>query len=162
MRTDQRIQDLRQDIYKYVEDWFQVAVQRAEDNARAFVRGELKDRRGAHQDSIARSEARVVELVRGILDQYYSATRNRQEQESEALADHVEERLRQVVVVAKTAAEANAREMVALQVSATGPTCSNTVTATASACTATAEAANKAAGPKTSTSVGAEDASSSG
>ncbi|KAL3661839.1 hypothetical protein V7S43_013133 [Phytophthora oleae] len=147
MRADRRIQDLCQDIYQYVEDPFQVAVQRAEVNAREFVRGELKDRRGARQDSIGQSEARVVELVREILDQYDSARRKRQEQESEDITDRVEERLRQVVVVAKTAVETQAREMVAQQASATGPTCASTVTATASACTSATNTANKAAAP---------------
>ncbi|KAG1700366.1 hypothetical protein DVH05_012167 [Phytophthora capsici] len=131
MRVERRIQDLREDINKYVEDQFQVAVQRSEDNARVLVRAELQDRRGA-QDSIARSEVRVIELVRGILDQHDKASRNRQKQEREAITDHVEERLNQVVIVAKTAAETKAREMAALQMSRIGPTCPTNAASVAS------------------------------
>ncbi|KAF4128401.1 hypothetical protein GN958_ATG22479 [Phytophthora infestans] len=103
MRTEHHIQDMREDMYKYVEDRFQVAVRRSDDNALALVRGELKTRRADHHDAITRSEARVVELVQGILDQYDSATRTRQEQG--AKRSQIVKRLRNVVVVAKTAAE---------------------------------------------------------
>ncbi|ETK95612.1 hypothetical protein L915_01479 [Phytophthora nicotianae] len=59
---------MREDMHKYVEDRFQEAIRGSDDNALALVRGELKIRRADHHDSIARSEARVVELVRGILN----------------------------------------------------------------------------------------------
>ncbi|OWY98869.1 hypothetical protein PHMEG_00030248 [Phytophthora megakarya] len=87
-RTDQPIQELRQGIYSFIDDQNQLAIHCAEDNA-----------------------PRVVELVRGILDQYERSTRIRHEQESEALIDRVEERLREVVVVAKTTAETKISEM---------------------------------------------------
>ncbi|ETP53618.1 hypothetical protein F442_01503 [Phytophthora nicotianae P10297] len=79
LRTDRHIQIMRENMHKYVEDRFQEAIRGSDDNALALVRGELKIRRADHHDSIARSEARVVELVRGILNQYDSATRVRQE-----------------------------------------------------------------------------------
>ncbi|ETO84870.1 hypothetical protein F444_01271 [Phytophthora nicotianae P1976] len=79
LRTDRHIQVMRENMHKYVEDRFQEAIRGSDDNALALVRGELKIRRADHHDSIARSEARVVELVRGILEKYDSATRVRQE-----------------------------------------------------------------------------------
>ncbi|ETM02034.1 hypothetical protein L917_01438 [Phytophthora nicotianae] len=79
LRTDRHIQVMRENMHKYVEDRFQEAIRGSDDNALPLVRGELKIRRADHHDSIARSEARVVELVRGILNQYDSATRVRQE-----------------------------------------------------------------------------------
>ncbi|KAK1932347.1 hypothetical protein P3T76_012341 [Phytophthora citrophthora] len=135
--------ELGRDINKCIEDRFQLALQHAEGNARDIVQGELKDRSVAHEYAFAQSEARVVALVRGIIDQYDSAARKRQAQQSEDITDHVEERLRQVVIVAKSASETKALEMVAKQVSATVLACSSTVTSTASACTSTADPAKK-------------------
>ncbi|RLN94499.1 hypothetical protein BBJ28_00016728 [Nothophytophthora sp. Chile5] len=65
--------------------------------------------------TIARAEARVVELVRGGPDQHDTAIRMRQKQERVTESNHLKERLRQVTVVAKKAAESKAREMMALR-----------------------------------------------
>ncbi|KAG1704595.1 hypothetical protein DVH05_005524 [Phytophthora capsici] len=130
MQTEKCIRDLRQEIYKVVEDRFLNAVQRAEENARVVVRGELRDQGCARQESFARSEARVVQLVKGIIEQNDSVTRKRQERETEAFTDRIEERLRQVVVVAKSAAETKAREVVALQMNAPKATVTSAVTPT--------------------------------
>ncbi|RLN86440.1 hypothetical protein BBJ28_00026494, partial [Nothophytophthora sp. Chile5] len=131
-----RAADERRDIgnqLKYTEDQSQLAAQRAEDNARAFVNKELDARLNAvlqniEAAAVARVETRVVEMVRGILHQHDSAVWMRHQQESEVISDHFEERLRQVVVVAKTAAESKVGEMMALHTRASGPEQSSTPT----------------------------------
>ncbi|KAG1690819.1 hypothetical protein DVH05_027421 [Phytophthora capsici] len=61
LRTDRHLQDMRKDMHQYVEDRFQVAIRRLDDNALALGRRELKTRCAGHHDSITRSEALVVE-----------------------------------------------------------------------------------------------------
>ncbi|ETN24925.1 hypothetical protein F442_01216 [Phytophthora nicotianae P10297] len=56
LRTDRHIQVMREDMHKYVEDRFQVAIRRSDDTALALVREELKTRRADHHDPITRSE----------------------------------------------------------------------------------------------------------
>ncbi|ETM30887.1 hypothetical protein L914_21444, partial [Phytophthora nicotianae] len=52
LRTDRHIQVMREDMHKYVEDRFQIAIRRSDDTALALVREELKTRRADHHDPI--------------------------------------------------------------------------------------------------------------
>ncbi|KAF4148551.1 hypothetical protein GN958_ATG02250 [Phytophthora infestans] len=113
LRVEKLLLDLCRDITEYVKDQLKMAVQRADDNTRTLMNHELQDHRNIQQASIARSETRIAELVRGIFHQHDSAVRVRQQQESDVRNGHIEERLRQVVAVAKTAAESKAREVMA-------------------------------------------------
>ncbi|KAG1692059.1 hypothetical protein DVH05_025867 [Phytophthora capsici] len=101
LRVEKRILDLRRDIADYVKDQFKLAIQHAEEHTRTLMNDELQDRRNMQRESITRSELRVAELVRGILQQHDSAMRVRQQQNSDDHDNRIEERLRQVVVVAK-------------------------------------------------------------
>ncbi|KAG1710325.1 hypothetical protein DVH05_017329 [Phytophthora capsici] len=129
LRVDKLLQDLRRDITEYVKDQLNLAVLRADDNTRTLMNNELEDQRNLQQASIARSETRIAELVRGIINQHDSAMRVRQQQESDVRNDHIEERLRQVVTVAKTAAESKAREVMAQRSDAPGPASTSAATA---------------------------------
>ncbi|KAK1928236.1 hypothetical protein P3T76_016302 [Phytophthora citrophthora] len=97
------LQHIEQEVYTRTDHSKSPFIARG-DNARPLVQSELNKRREEYQDSVTRSEARVVALVRYFV-QHERSTHICHEQESEALIDHVEKRLREVVVIAKTAAE---------------------------------------------------------